>query len=74
MVEWAETETLGCTRCTATVGDYALSIVGNGSEYVWVVWQQNRIVFQGMERSLASAKLTVEAVVRWAQNGPEGAG
>ena len=73
MVEWTETQTLRFTRCTAAVGDYVLSIVGNSSGWVWTIHQQDRIAFQGMERSLADAKLTAETVALRVPDGSDGA-
>ncbi|MDO9713043.1 hypothetical protein [Paracraurococcus lichenis] len=66
MAKWTEAKIGALTQHAATVGDYDLSVTGDGSHWMWAIWRQgrDRAEFRGLEQSAADAMRTAESVVQ----------
>lgn len=71
MVDWTEKQLGRLTEHTATIGDYELSIVGDGAGWIWTIRRQSRIEFQGVEKNLGGATRTIKTIVQRMQEGSD---
>lgn len=71
-IEWTGEKVGTFTHHVALVGDYTLSITGDGTTWIWSIWRQTRTEFSGVEGSVDDAIRATEALMLRVQDGSEG--